>query len=227
MNKAELIKAVRASGLFEDYGDDVIERYLGMVTVSQMLRDMETGEVSVDVPTTTEADAHFAKCFAERKALIAAGRTHDDEDNHIDDYCHFDLEGYAEPCDEYGRLRGMGAANDQHAEGTGAANGENMTNEHNSTNCSCHFSEQLERKYTLVIEANKATASLGGKRVAVVTAILGTEFAEVQMDFGGPSVLGMRVNALQTFTDSNLAVELKKMCLFILAEWEIALTSNN
>ena len=59
---------------------------------------------------TTEAEAseHFNKCFAERKALIAAGRTHDDEDNHIDGYCHFDWEGYAEPCEEYGRLIGMG-----------------------------------------------------------------------------------------------------------------------
>ena len=120
MNKAELIKAVRAAGLFEDYGDDVIERYLGMVTLSQMLRDMETGEVSVDIPTTTVANAHFAQCFAERKALIAAGRTHD-EDNDIDLYCHFDSEGCAEPCDEYGRLIGMEATNDQRAEDPGAA----------------------------------------------------------------------------------------------------------
>ena len=55
-----------------------------------------------------EANTHFANCSAERKALIAAGRTHDDEDNHIDTYCHFDWDGYAEPCDEYGRLIGMG-----------------------------------------------------------------------------------------------------------------------
>lgn len=44
-----------------------------------------------------EANAHFVKCFAERKALIvaiAAGKPHDDEDNHIDTYRHFDLEGY-------------------------------------------------------------------------------------------------------------------------------------
>jgi hypothetical protein len=62
-----------------------------------------------------EANAHFVKCFAERKALIAAiaaGQPHDDEDNHIDTYCHFDLEGYAEPCDEYGRLIGMGTTDD-------------------------------------------------------------------------------------------------------------------
>jgi hypothetical protein len=106
-----------------------------------------------------------------------------------------------------------------------------MTKEHNSTNCSCHFWEQLENKYTVVIEANQATASLGSKRVAVVTAILGTESAEVQMDFGGTDPLSsfsdMRVNVLQTFTDSNLTVELKKTCLFILAQWEIALGSTN
>lgn len=58
--------------------------------------------------TEAEANEHFNKCFAERKALIAAGRTHDDEDNDIDDYCHLDSEGYAEPCDEYGRLIGLG-----------------------------------------------------------------------------------------------------------------------
>jgi hypothetical protein len=69
-----------------------------------------------------EANAHFAKCLAERRALIAAGRA-DDEDNDIDLYCHFDSEGYAEPCDEYGRLKGMEATNDQRAEETGAANG--------------------------------------------------------------------------------------------------------
>ena len=74
-----------------------------------------------------EANAHFAKCFAERKALIAAGRA-EDEDNDIDLYCHFDSEGYAEPCDEYGRLIAMEATSDQRAEETGAANG--GTNEH-------------------------------------------------------------------------------------------------
>jgi hypothetical protein len=58
-----------------------------------------------------KANAHFAKCFAERKALIASGRALDDDIN-IDDYCHFDCEGYAEPCHEYGRLIGMGATND-------------------------------------------------------------------------------------------------------------------
>jgi hypothetical protein len=41
--------------------------------------------------TEAEANAHFAKCFAERKALIAAGRA-DDADNDIDLYCHFDAE---------------------------------------------------------------------------------------------------------------------------------------
>lgn len=52
-----------------------------------------------------EADAHFTECFAKRKALIASGRALD-EDNDISDYCHFDSEGYAEPCEEYVRLDG-------------------------------------------------------------------------------------------------------------------------
>jgi len=71
-------------------------------------REVSLTPRNINTRTREEANAHFTKCFAERKALIAAGRT-DEEDNHIDDYCHLDSEGYAEPCDEYGRLIGMGA----------------------------------------------------------------------------------------------------------------------
>jgi hypothetical protein len=94
----------------------IVRREVGLTPRSKDARTMDA-----------EANAHFAKCFAERKALIAAGRA-DDEDNDIDLYCHFDLEGYAEPCDEYGRLIGMGATNDQRTEETGTAMG--GTNEH-------------------------------------------------------------------------------------------------
>ncbi len=93
----------------------IVRREVGLAPRSKDPRTMEA-----------EANAHFTRCFAERKALIAAGRTYDDEDNHIDDYCHFDSEGYAEPCNEYGRLIGMEAANDQRAEDTGAAKWRNL-----------------------------------------------------------------------------------------------------
>ena len=88
----------------------IMHREVGLAPRSKDPRAMEA-----------EANAHFAKCFAERKALVASGRAHDPEGNHIDAYCHFDSEGYAEPCDEYGRLIGMGAMNDQRAEDSGAA----------------------------------------------------------------------------------------------------------
>jgi hypothetical protein len=106
------------------------------------------------------------------------------------------------------------------------ANGENMAEEHGgSTNYSDGFWEQLERKYSLVIEANKATASVGGKRVVAVAATLGTDAANVLIDFGPSSISNMKIKALQKFTDSNLAVQLKETCLFILAQREMALAA--
>ena len=104
---------------------------------------------------------------------------------------------------------------------------ERMTGEHSvSADYSCSFWEQLEDKYTLVIEGNKATASDGGERVALVTAILGTSDADLQI-FGPLSndVLNMKIKAPQEFTDSNLTASLKEACLFILAQREMALAT--
>ena len=99
-----------------------------------------------------------------------------------------------------------------------------MAEEHGgSTNYPDGFWERLERKYSLAIEANKATASIGGKRVAAVTAILGTDEANLLINFGpSTSVSTMKIKALQKFTASNLAAELKETCLFILAQMEMA-----
>jgi hypothetical protein len=90
------------------------------------------------------------------------------------------------------------------------------------------FWEQLEKKYSLVIEGNKATASVGGMRVIEVTGILGTDDANVLIDFGfdpSTTVSNMGIKAPQKFTDSNLAAELKQTCLFILAQMEMALAA--
>jgi hypothetical protein len=109
------------------------------------------------------------------------------------------------------------------------ANGGNMAEEHGgSTNYVDGFWEQLEKKYSLVIEANKATACVGGKRVVEVTATLGTDDANVLIDFGfdpSTSVSNMGIKAPQKFTDLNLAAELKETCLFVLAQREMALAA--
>jgi hypothetical protein len=99
-----------------------------------------------------------------------------------------------------------------------------MAEEHGgSTDC---FWEHLEKKYSLVIEANKATAWVGGKRVVEVTDTLGTDDANVLIEFGpSSSVSNMKIKALQKLTDSNLTAELKETCLFILAQREMALAS--
>lgn len=83
----------------------------------------------------------------------------------------------------------------------------------------------MERKYSLVIEANKATASVGGKRVVAVTATPGTDDANVLIDFGPSFSSNMKIKVLQKFTDSNLAAEIKETCLFILAQMEMALAA--
>jgi hypothetical protein len=85
------------------------------------------------------------------------------------------------------------------------ANGGNMADEHGGpSGCSSGFWEHLEKKYSLVIEANKATASVGAERVVAVTAILGTDDANVLIDFGfdpSISVSNMKIKARQKFTD--------------------------
>jgi hypothetical protein len=90
------------------------------------------------------------------------------------------------------------------------------------------FWEQLEKRYDIVIEANKGTVSkrgglLGGKRQFTATAILGTKAVEVKMDSrnGVPGPI-FDVEAEQTFTESNLASELRMICLFMIAQWDAA-----
>jgi len=88
--------------------------------------------------------------------------------------------------------------------------------------------KRLEKKYSIVIEGNKATVSkrrwvLADKRVFTATAILGTKAVDVVMDSqnGLPGPI-FDVEAEQTFTESNLESELKMICLFILADCEPA-----
>jgi hypothetical protein len=85
----------------------------------------------------------------------------------------------------------------------------------------------LERKYRIVIEANKASVSrrrlLGDMPLFTATAILGTKVVDIKMNFQN-GVLG-RIFDLdhdETFTESNVASELKPLCLFILADWNLA-----
>ena len=103
-----------------------------------------------------------------------------------------------------------------------------MAEEHGGSSYSDGFWEHLDRKYNLAIETNKAIASVGGKRIVEVTAILGTDDANVLIDFGfdpSTSASNMKIKAPQKFTDSNLAAELKETCLFILAQREMALAA--
>ena len=99
-----------------------------------------------------------------------------------------------------------------------------MTSEHSgATICPCCLWAQVDKKYSIVVEGNKATASVGSERVAVVTAMVGTDEASVQINPGGPATISnMKIKALQKFTDSNLAAELRNTCLFILMEKEMA-----
>jgi len=94
--------------------------------------------------------------------------------------------------------------------------------------CSCKFWENLERKYSVVVEENVATASIHGTRFAVITAVLGTKSAEVRLEAGNPiqHVLQTRVSVPETFTPANLTTQLRETCLFVLADWEIALANN-
>jgi hypothetical protein len=55
---------------------------------------------------------------------------------------------------------------------------------------------------------------------------LGTDDANVLIEFSpSSSVSNMKIKALQKFTDSNLAAELKETCLFLLAQREMALAA--
>jgi hypothetical protein len=87
--------------------------------------------------------------------------------------------------------------------------------------------EELERKYSIAIQANKATVSKRrwpvDKPVLTATAILGTKVVDVEMNSqnGVPGIV-FDVDAEQTFTDANVAPELRTICLCILAELDAA-----
>jgi hypothetical protein len=88
--------------------------------------------------------------------------------------------------------------------------------------------ERLIKRYSIEIQTSRATVSkrgwsLGDKRVFSATAILGTKVAEVKMNSsnGMPGPV-FDVDNAKTFTESNLATELRQICLFILAEYDAA-----
>lgn len=90
------------------------------------------------------------------------------------------------------------------------------------------FWQQLEKQYRIAIEDNKAIVSkrrwgLRDKPTFTAKAILGTKAVEVTMNSqnGVPGPI-LDLDAEQTFTESNLMSELKQICLFVLAEWELA-----
>jgi hypothetical protein len=87
--------------------------------------------------------------------------------------------------------------------------------------------ELLEKKHRIVIEANKASVSrrrlLGDIPLFTATAILGTKVADIKMNSqsGVPGPI-FDLDHDETFTESNVASELKPLCLFILADWDLA-----
>ena len=86
----------------------------------------------------------------------------------------------------------------------------------------CVYWERLEKKHNIVIDGNKATVSLGNKPLFRVKAILGTKAAELTLQCCGTSDLELDVEHVEALTDANLASELNRVCLFILAQRELA-----
>jgi hypothetical protein len=92
--------------------------------------------------------------------------------------------------------------------------------------------ERLENKHRIVIEANKASVSrrrlLGDMPLFTATAILGTKVVDVKINSqnGVPGPI-FDLDHAETFTESNVASELKPLCLFILADWDRAQKSLN
>lgn len=94
------------------------------------------------------------------------------------------------------------------------------------------FWEQLESRYEIVIAANKGTVSqrrglLSSRRLLTATAIVGTKAVEVKMESrnGAPGPI-FDVEAEQIFTESNLESELRMMCIFLVADWDVAQTDG-
>jgi len=82
--------------------------------------------------------------------------------------------------------------------------------------------EQLEKRYKIVVEGNNATATkrglFGGKPLFTATPILGTKAVKLKLTDGSQ----VDAHHDQNFSESNLADELKTVCLFTLAQWEMA-----
>jgi hypothetical protein len=83
---------------------------------------------------------------------------------------------------------------------------------------------QLEKKYNIVVEGNKAAAARRGQlfgKLLTATATLGTKAVELKL-WTGIEVAQFDADHTEKFTESNLAGELKNVCLFTLAQWEMA-----
>jgi hypothetical protein len=83
---------------------------------------------------------------------------------------------------------------------------------------------QLEKKYNIVVEGNKATATRRGRvfgKLLTATAILGTKAVEVAL-WTGTKVEQFDVDHTKKFTESNLTDELKTLCMILIAYWEMA-----
>jgi len=84
--------------------------------------------------------------------------------------------------------------------------------------------EQLEKRYSIVVEGNKATATRRGRlfgKLLTATATLGTKAVEVAL-WTGTQVEQFDVDHTKKFTESNLTDELKTLCMILIAEWEMA-----
>jgi hypothetical protein len=84
--------------------------------------------------------------------------------------------------------------------------------------------EQLEKRHSIVVEGNKATATRRGQlfgKLLTATATLGTKAVEVAL-WTGTQVEQFDVDHTKKFTESNLTDELKTLCMILIAEWEMA-----
>ena len=92
------------------------------------------------------------------------------------------------------------------------------------------FWQKLERKYRIDIKQNKAAVwerrrLRRDRRVLTANAILGTKAVEVSF-FGGKSSVAelvFDVDSQQLLTELNVTSELRHICLFAVADWELAL----
>jgi hypothetical protein len=84
--------------------------------------------------------------------------------------------------------------------------------------------DQLEKRYNIAIEGNMATVTKRGQsfgKLLTATATLGTKAVELKL-WTGIEVAQFDAAHTEKFTEPNLAGELKNVCLFTLAQWEMA-----